>query len=83
MIVHVRVHALVSLAASAAWPDEKREPNRRQTTHRQVSFIDIDNITFVYGTLYNYSLYNTMLYALFLVTCHVYVTSDIMCTVNM
>ena len=41
MVVHVRVHALVSLAASAAWPDKKREPNRRQTTHRQVSFIDI------------------------------------------
>ena len=32
MIVHVRVHALASLAASAAWPDKKREPNRRQTT---------------------------------------------------
>ena len=42
MIVRVRVHALVSLAASAAWPDKKREPNRRQTD-RHVSFIDIDN----------------------------------------
>ena len=42
MIVRVCVHALVSLAASAAWPDKKREPNDRlQTTHRQVSFIDI------------------------------------------
>ena len=42
IIVHVRVHALVSLAASAARPDKKREPNRQQTTHKQVSFIDID-----------------------------------------
>ena len=25
----VRVHALVSRAASAAWPDKKREPNRQ------------------------------------------------------
>ena len=35
IIVHVRAHALVSLAASAAWPDKKRERNRRQTTNRQ------------------------------------------------
>ena len=34
------VHALVSLAASATWPDKKREPNRRQTD-RALS-IDID-----------------------------------------
>ena len=44
MIVHVR--PLVLLAASAAWPDKKREPNdrrqatddKRKTTDRQVSF---------------------------------------------
>ena len=36
MIVHVRVHALVSLMASAAWPNKKREPNdKRQTNDRQ------------------------------------------------
>ena len=47
MIVHVRVHALVSLAASAAWLDKKREPNRRQTTNRQVSFIGVDVCMYV------------------------------------
>ena len=46
MIVHVRT--LVLLAASAARPDKKREPNdRRQTTRRQVSFIDIDVTVYI------------------------------------
>ena len=35
------VHALVSLAATAAWPDKKRDP-AQTTDARQVSFIDID-----------------------------------------
>ena len=45
MIVHVHVHALVSLAASAAWPDKNRikAGTERQTIDRQVSFIDIGN----------------------------------------
>ena len=29
---HVRMHALVSLAASAAWPDKKLEPNDKRQT---------------------------------------------------
>ena len=41
-IVHVRVRALVSLAASAAWPDKKREPNRRQTTDDTQAGVFID-----------------------------------------
>ena len=40
MIVHVRVHALVSLAASAAWPDKRREPNDKRQTDTG-DFIDI------------------------------------------
>ena len=34
MIVHVRVHALVSLAASVAWLDKRREPNDKRQTDR-------------------------------------------------
>ena len=48
MIVHVRVHALVSLAASAAWPDKKREPNRRQTTNRQTGVFYIYTSVFLF-----------------------------------